>query len=195
MLTESERDGELRRAYSRWPSPDLLAAVRFDRSSYEARAIELMEIEIRTRGDLDEAERILSERIRSEIADQAQQIGRLHVPTGMQGPEVRSAIEQGGRFVVFGYCISLLLVTFRRPSSPHFIAPDHGAFRAGLLYSLISVLLGWWGVPFGLIYTPITIFKNCGGGTDVTREILQLWDQDEEYCDGANFRRLLGVPE
>ena len=31
--------------------------------------------------------------------------------------------------------------------------------------------LGWWGVPWGIIYTPLTIFTNLFGGQDVTDEV------------------------
>jgi hypothetical protein len=33
-------------------------------------------------------------------------------------------------------------------------------------------LLGWWGFPWGFIYTPQVIAKNLQGGVDVTANVL-----------------------
>ena len=42
----------------------------------------------------------------------------------------------------------------------------------GLPYSALSMLLGWWGIPWGLIYTPWMIGVNTMGGRDVTQAVL-----------------------
>ena len=34
------------------------------------------------------------------------------------------------------------------------------------------MVLGWWGFPFGVIYTPMSIFTNLRGGKDMTAEIM-----------------------
>ena len=52
------------------------------------------------------------------------------------------------------------------------IQPDDSRFRLGLRYSLISLLFGWWGIPWGPIWTLGTVFKNLGGGVDVTANVL-----------------------
>jgi hypothetical protein len=35
----------------------------------------------------------------------------------------------------------------------------------------LSLLFGWWGLPWGLIYTPLTLWTNLSGGRDVTAEL------------------------
>jgi hypothetical protein len=42
----------------------------------------------------------------------------------------------------------------------------------GLPFSLISLVAGWWGIPWGPIWTLTTLATNLSGGKDVTREIL-----------------------
>jgi hypothetical protein len=42
----------------------------------------------------------------------------------------------------------------------------------GLPFSLLSLFLGWWGIPWGPIYTVQALWVNFSGGKDVTREIL-----------------------
>jgi hypothetical protein len=39
-------------------------------------------------------------------------------------------------------------------------------------FSLISLVLGWWGFPWGPIYTISSLVTNLGGGKDVTSEVV-----------------------
>lgn len=93
---------------------------------------------------------------------------------GMEGlsfHEVNREIMQGGKFVTYHYCISVIFMTFRRSSGVFFVKAGDSAVAMGLLYTFISFLFGWWGFPWGPIYTVEAIVKNFGGGTDVTSEI------------------------
>ena len=92
--------------------------------------------------------------------------------SGLSGPDLQSAVAQGGRFVVFQYCVSILIMTFKRSSSIYFIRPGESAAARGLPFALISLIAGWWGIPWGPIWTLTTIATNLSGGKDVTREIL-----------------------
>jgi hypothetical protein len=81
-------------------------------------------------------------------------------------------LANGGKFIVYSYCISILVLTFTRPSAVHFVRNDESRFVKGLPYTMISLILGWWGFPFGIIYTIWCIISNSAGGTDVTAEML-----------------------
>jgi len=91
---------------------------------------------------------------------------------GMTVAQVKSEVAQGGKFVVFQYCISLLVMTFKRGSNIYFIKPGETALGASLGYTLLSLLLGWWGIPWGPIHTVGSVVTNLGGGKDVTQEIM-----------------------
>ena len=86
--------------------------------------------------------------------------------------ELRHEIEQGGRFVIFQYCISSVVLSFKRVSDIHFIKAEESAFRKGAGFSLISLLCGWWGIPWGPIWTISTLVTNCRGGRNITAEVL-----------------------
>jgi hypothetical protein len=45
---------------------------------------------------------------------------------GMSRDQVNFEVQRGGRFVLYSYCVSLLVVTFKRPSA--FIARDFKEF-------------------------------------------------------------------
>lgn len=66
---------------------------------------------------------------------------------GMSMQELSWELDKGGRFVVFTYCISVLVMTFKRPSKVFFVRAGESTFVHGLPYLLISLLFGWWGIP------------------------------------------------
>jgi len=86
--------------------------------------------------------------------------------------ELRTELQKGGKFVTFPYVISLLVITFRRTSDVYFIKADQSAVVKGLPFTLLSLLAGWWGIPWGIIYTISAVWTNLNGGRDVTAEIL-----------------------
>lgn len=96
--------------------------------------------------------------------------------TGLE--EIQSAahlqqeINQGGKFVVFQYCISLLIITLKRSSNIYFISHTDNAVVKGLPFTLLSLVLGWWGIPWGPIYTIQSVWVNFSGGKDVTQAVL-----------------------
>lgn len=63
----------------------------------------------------------------------------------------------------FEACISALVITTLN-SSRHLVVGHHSIFFTGLVYSLITLLLGWWGLPWGPIYTLQTLSRNLRGG-------------------------------
>lgn len=84
--------------------------------------------------------------------------------------QVEETLANGGRLVFFEYCVSLIVVTLRCPSPVYLLrAGDYGLLR-GLPYTLVSAVFGWWGLPMGLVYTPLTLMTNLSGGRDVTAE-------------------------
>jgi len=91
---------------------------------------------------------------------------------GMTNEQLQSELSRGGKFVVFPYCISIVIMTFGRSSDIYFIRAGESAFGKGWPFALLSFFLGWWGVPWGLIRTPIALFQTLSGGKDVTSEIV-----------------------
>jgi len=56
----------------------------------------------------------------------------------------------------------------------------------GLGYSLLAILLGPWGVPWGLIWTPWAVWVNLTGGVDETDAILaSLGDHDHPRTESG----------
>ena len=92
---------------------------------------------------------------------------------GISEGRLRQELKQGGKFVVFQYCYSLLVVTFRRVSPLYFIRAGENGILHGMRYSLIALLLGWWGFPWGPVFTVGSLFNNFKGGINVTGEVVR----------------------
>jgi len=82
-------------------------------------------------------------------------------------------IQRGGKFVLFQYCVSVVVLTFRRPSDIYFLRCGENPVVKGLPFTLVSLVAGWWGIPWGPIYTIQSIYNNSRGGKDVTQAVVQ----------------------
>ena len=86
--------------------------------------------------------------------------------------QLQQELQQGGKFVMYQYCVSLLIITFRRSSKIYLIRHEDNAVVKGLPFTFLSLVLGWWGIPWGPIFTIQSIWVNFSGGKDVTQEVL-----------------------
>jgi hypothetical protein len=84
----------------------------------------------------------------------------------------------GERLVFFECCVSLVLVTLRRPSRPVRVRSLAGALLRGLPWTLATLLLGWWGVPWGFVYTPLALATNLSGGRALTADEWRCWREE-----------------
>lgn len=91
---------------------------------------------------------------------------------GLTWDDLAYEIERGGRLVVYSYCISVGILTFQRSSKVHLVRGGESAAAKGWSYTLLSLVAGWWGFPWGFIFTPIAVVRNLGGGKDVTAAVV-----------------------
>lgn len=87
--------------------------------------------------------------------------------------QINAELNRGAKFVIFSYTISIIFMTFRRNSDVYFIKSGESSAVYSWKYSLITLFAGWWGIPFGPIFSLISFYKNFIGGKDVTVEFLQ----------------------
>jgi hypothetical protein len=90
---------------------------------------------------------------------------------GMRAEEIDFELQRGARFVLFQYCISIIVLTFRRASNIYFLRQGENAVTKGLPFTLLSLVAGWWGIPWGPIYTVQSVYNNSRGGKDVTESV------------------------
>jgi hypothetical protein len=87
-------------------------------------------------------------------------------------PPAPDALEAGERLVFYEVCVSLVFVTLRRPTRAYRLRRGEWGLRRGLPFALVTLLLGWWGLPWGPIYTPLVLWTNLTGGRALTEEEL-----------------------
>ena len=96
---------------------------------------------------------------------------KIHGIEGMSPDQLRFEIQRGAKFVLYQYAISVLVMSFRRASDIYFIPAGESSVSKGLPWSLVSLVAGWWGIPWGPIFTIQSVVTNFKGGKDVTAEI------------------------
>ena len=94
----------------------------------------------------------------------------------LSADEIVYELQRGGKVVCYQYCFSVILMSFRRSSKLFLIREGESTLAKGLPYTLLSCLLGWWGIPWGPIWTISSIVKNFGGGLDVTGEVMNSFE-------------------
>jgi len=92
---------------------------------------------------------------------------------GMSDEQIIAEVSRGGRFVYFTWCASIIILTFKRSSDVHFIRAGESTARLGLPYTLLTLVAGWWGIPWGPIYSLQCLGTNLFGGKDVTDQIVK----------------------
>lgn len=98
----------------------------------------------------------------------------VEMPTAHQGPSEREVppepivcsscgnVTAQPRYVIFYEVKSFIFVTTRTPIQGVFCSAC--AERKALHATVITWVLGWWGFPWGFIYSPHAIFVNLLGG-------------------------------
>jgi hypothetical protein len=91
---------------------------------------------------------------------------------GMKHGELDFELQRGAKFVIFQYCVSAVVITFRRPTDIYFLRQGENPLVKGLPFTLLSLVAGWWGIPWGPIYTIQSVYNNSRGGKDVTQAVV-----------------------
>ncbi len=100
---------------------------------------------------------------------------------GLSVAQVKQLVNEGGRFVHFPYTISIVLMTFKRSSSIYFVRDGENSFKYSYKHVGTNLVLGWWGLPWGPIYTIGSLYHQLSGGKDVTDAVMsQLIQHDPE---------------
>ncbi len=114
---------------------------------------------------------------------------------GLTPQQIRDEINNGGQFVYFPYTVSIVLATFKRSSDIYLVRSGEGKFKYSATSTLANVFLGWWGIPWGPIYTIGSLYSCLSGGKDVTNEVMSsINQQDPNYMTGNTYN-LPGQPQ
>lgn len=91
---------------------------------------------------------------------------------GLSAEDLQRETDTGGTFVYYAVTVSLLVVTFKRTSGVYLVRKGENRKIKGIPFTMLSLLFGWWGIPFGPKYTMESIRTNLSGGKNVTDEVM-----------------------
>jgi hypothetical protein len=111
---------------------------------------------------------------------------KIHGLENMSGEELTFEVQRGGRFVMYSFCVSVIIVTFRRSSDVFFLRSGENAIVKGLPYTLLTLLMGWWGIPWGPIYSVQCLVRNLKGGKDITASVMANVQAGSSAASGAS---------
>lgn len=91
------------------------------------------------------------------------------VPDEFDGYLCRVCGDAGAEIAAPLWCVSFVVLTMKRPGRPALRCPWH-ARAAALPATFVSALVGWWGIPWGILWTPMVLWQNLtNGGVSLTR--------------------------
>lgn len=106
---------------------------------------------------------------------------------GLRVSQIRDMVQQGGKFVVFPYTVSFILMTLKRSSDIYFIKADENTFKYSYGYVFLNLIVGWWGVPWGPIYTIGSAYHHIVGGKDLTPEVMSHLGQHDPEANTNTY--------
>jgi hypothetical protein len=86
-------------------------------------------------------------------------------------------------------CMSFLIITSRFRS--RFLLVGRGPSFTRSTFILVSLLFGWWGFPWGFIFTPQAIYRNLRGG--YRRTIAELFPKIDDELSGRKVSQKLST--
>jgi hypothetical protein len=102
--------------------------------------------------------------------------GKVKLPD-IPRQQLKAELQMGTRIIVFQYCYSIIIFSFKRTSPAFLIKFGESPWNRGVKYSLISFFFGWWGIPWGPIWTISTLYRNLKGGIDMTGNVRRVLNQ------------------
>lgn len=90
----------------------------------------------------------------------------------MTGSQLPAAIASGARFVRFKRAFSFVILTTYSTTPAIYLPGGNSGAGPAWQNSLFTMLLGWWGIPWGPIRSIQALLTNAKGGIDVTGDVL-----------------------
>jgi hypothetical protein len=169
-VSSSASPGELKRSYRR-----LAKELHPDRHPNDPAATSKFQA-------LNEAHAVLSDPEKRAAYDAACMASQAAVPNQMPTPIVCSccgAVSAQPRYVVYWYVISVLVATFRKPIQGVFCPSC--AKKKAIQASAVTWLLGWWGFPWGPLWSLKVLYQNLTNAVQPAEVNAQILGRQGSY--------------
>ncbi|HEY6308626.1 MAG TPA: hypothetical protein VI488_19455 [Candidatus Angelobacter sp.] len=104
---------------------------------------------------------------------------------GMSPQEISFEVNRGGKFVRYRYCFSVLVLTVMHGSDIYFVRAGENRILKGLPWILLTLLAGWWGIPWGPIRSVQALWLDFHGGEDLTAAVAGSMGLKDVHWDAA----------
>jgi hypothetical protein len=78
-------------------------------------------------------------------------------------------------------------MTLKRSSDIYFIKADENTFKYSYGYVLLNLFVGWWGIPWGPIYTIGSAYHHITGGKDIPQAVMSHLIQHDPEADTSTY--------
>ena len=95
--------------------------------------------------------------------------------------ELLRALERGATIVRYPYVISAVLASFKLESRAVLIEQSSRRYVQAIPYLLFTLAFGWWGVPWGPIFTAKALWCLIQGGEEITDVIHEELQSNTDY--------------
>ena len=102
---------------------------------------------------------------------------RIVTPSKMTYEQLITSCDQGSKFVAYIYLIPRPIFPPIKRLSKIFLINPNEVVTHSKKYNLLNLIWGWWGLPFGPVYT-YTAIKQNRTGLDYTEDVLVNLDED-----------------
>jgi len=106
---------------------------------------------------------------------------------GLSVSQIKELVNKGGKFVIFPYTISFVIMTLKRNSDIYFVRADENSFKYSYSFVLLNFFIGWWGLPWGPIYTIGALYNHIIGGKDITEVVLSELIQNDPEANTSTY--------
>ena len=93
--------------------------------------------------------------------------------SGCTEAELLESLTRGARVGAYPCVASCVLFTFTWMSRPVVIHRPSQRYRGCGWPITVTILFGWWGLPWGPLKTVQALWRTVNGGFDLTNEITQ----------------------
>ncbi len=99
---------------------------------------------------------------------------------GLSVDDINRELSNGAKFIVFQYCFSILIMTFKRGSDIYFIKAGESTVRHSIGFTFITLFFGWWGIPWGPVHSIGALYTNLTGGKNITQDIINSMNSNKQ---------------
>lgn len=118
---------------------------------------------------------------------------QLEIPDELSFDQLLANREKDGKFIVYEYLIPRpFFPPIKRFSKIYYLSKGEDNNKYAFKYNLLTLIWGWWGLPFGPSYTYSTLMHNKTG-TDLSEDVFENLTQHDWENKRVSIKKISAV--